>query len=342
MDEIVREFLLETHENLAQLDLDLVTLEKDPGDQETLARVFRTLHTVKGTTGFLGLPKLQGVAHAGEHLLSRLRAGELEFDRGIASALLGVVDAIRKILAVLEASGAEGDGDYSALIRTLERLAAPAEPAGPAPFDPEATAVPAGQDPAAVDAGSTVVPAESAVDPGDTVVPPEPAAAPGPSPVPPSAPSDPGATVVPAGPAIDPGVTIAAGWDSPFPPSRGRRPAGQGRDRSRRHGRSGRVPVDPGATFVPAGPGPEPPSSIAPPTATAAPPSAAGPPPPAAVVTAPAAVARRRPARRRVPTGRRGRPPPSRRRNRRPRRPRPGRRRSRTAASGSTSACSTS
>src|SRR5439155_4256441 len=92
MNEVVREFLLETHENLAQLDIDLVTLEKDPTERETLARVFRTLHTVKGTAGFLGLPKLQAVAHAAENLLSRLRAGKLLFNPQIASALLAVVD----------------------------------------------------------------------------------------------------------------------------------------------------------------------------------------------------------------------------------------------------------
>ncbi len=101
MNEVVREFLLETHENLAQLDLDLVTLEKEPTERETLGRVFRTLHTVKGTAGFLGLPKLQAVAHAAENLLTRLRAGELRFNADIASALLAVVDAVRRMLASL-------------------------------------------------------------------------------------------------------------------------------------------------------------------------------------------------------------------------------------------------
>src|SRR5476651_1101398 len=98
MNEVVREFLLETHENLAQLDVDLVTLEKEPTERETLARVFRTLHTIKGTAGFLGLMKLQTIAHAAETLLSRLSAGELTFDAAIASALLATVDTIRKIL----------------------------------------------------------------------------------------------------------------------------------------------------------------------------------------------------------------------------------------------------
>src|SRR5262245_17781287 len=123
VNDIIREFLLETHENLAQVDLDLVTLEKDPTEAETLARVFRTLHTVKGPAGFLGLTKLQGLTHAGESLLSRLRAGELLFNPEIATALLGVVDAIRTMLAAVEATEREGDGDYSALIQTLERFA---------------------------------------------------------------------------------------------------------------------------------------------------------------------------------------------------------------------------
>src|SRR5262245_35405163 len=139
MNEVVRQFLLETHENLAQLDLDLVTLEKEPTERETLARVFRTLHTVKGTAGFLGLPKLQSVAHAAEHLLSRLRGGELIFNAAIASALLAAADAIRRMLAALEASETEGGDDFSAVVQSLERLtsakSAP-KPSSPAPAAP--------------------------------------------------------------------------------------------------------------------------------------------------------------------------------------------------------------
>ena len=136
VNDIVREFLVESHENLAQLDLDLVTLEKEPGERETLARVFRTVHTVKGTAGFLGLAKLQTVSHAGENLLSKLRDGELVLSAEIATALLGVVDAIRQMLASLEADGSEGEVDYTALIETLDRLtpaAAPRTPPAAAP-----------------------------------------------------------------------------------------------------------------------------------------------------------------------------------------------------------------
>src|SRR3954465_9348739 len=112
MIEIIREFLLETQENLAQLDLDLITLEKDPTERETLARIFRTLHTVKGTAGFLGLLKLQAVAHSAENLLSRLTAGDLTFNAAIASALLETVDTIRKMLVTVEKTESEGDGEY--------------------------------------------------------------------------------------------------------------------------------------------------------------------------------------------------------------------------------------
>lgn len=84
--------------------------------------MFRTLHTVKGTAGFLGLPKLQAVAHAAETLLSKLRAGEMVFNPEIATALLAVVDAIRAILTQLEASETEGDAEYPDLIQNLERL----------------------------------------------------------------------------------------------------------------------------------------------------------------------------------------------------------------------------
>src|ERR1700722_19602667 len=135
MNEIVREFLLETHESLAQLDLDLVALEKEPQERETLARAFRTLHTVKGTSGFLGFSRLQGVSHAAESLLSRLRAGELVFNADIATTLLGVVDAIRRMLASIEQTEGEGDGDYHELIESLDRLKStgslsPSSPAG--------------------------------------------------------------------------------------------------------------------------------------------------------------------------------------------------------------------
>jgi two-component system, chemotaxis family, sensor kinase CheA len=140
MNEVIREFLIESHENLAQLDLDLVSLEKDPREAETLARVFRTLHTVKGTAGFLGLQRLQAVSHAAENLLSRLRDGALIFNRTIASSLLAVVDAIRKMLASVEARETDGDEDFAALIENLERLRSGGAASAPAASAPAASA----------------------------------------------------------------------------------------------------------------------------------------------------------------------------------------------------------
>ena len=77
MEEIVQEFLVESHENLDQLDQDLLALERDPNSRELLSSIFRTLHTIKGTSGFLALHTLERVAHAGESLLSKLRDGEI-------------------------------------------------------------------------------------------------------------------------------------------------------------------------------------------------------------------------------------------------------------------------
>ncbi|HMD97487.1 MAG TPA: chemotaxis protein CheW [Terriglobia bacterium] len=121
-DDIVKEFLVESNENLDQVDRDLISLEKEPSSREILARIFRAIHTIKGTTGFLGFAKLESVAHAGENLLSRLRDGTLALTSEITSALLALVDAVREMLLSIEATGQDGDGDYSSLTATLSRL----------------------------------------------------------------------------------------------------------------------------------------------------------------------------------------------------------------------------
>jgi len=98
MDEIVKEFLVESYESLDRLDRDLVVLEKDPHAKETLGSIFRTIHTIKGSSGFLGYKKLEAVAHVGENLLSKLRSGVFTINPEIASALLAMVDAVRFML----------------------------------------------------------------------------------------------------------------------------------------------------------------------------------------------------------------------------------------------------
>jgi len=122
LQDIVKDFLVESYENLDQLDRDLVRLEQDSASAEELGSIFRTIHTIKGTCGFLGFDKLQSVAHAGENLLSKLRDRELTLRPDITTGLFSLVDAIRQILANIENLGAEGEADYCDLIRTLIAL----------------------------------------------------------------------------------------------------------------------------------------------------------------------------------------------------------------------------
>ncbi len=127
---IVKDFLIESYENLDRLDRELVGLEKNPEDRDALASVFRTIHTIKGTCGFLGFNKLEAVAHVGENLLTRLRDRQLNLTPEITTALLSMVDAVRQMLAQIEAVGEEGKRDDSILIATLTRLQqAPTAPA---------------------------------------------------------------------------------------------------------------------------------------------------------------------------------------------------------------------
>src|SRR5436190_153156 len=124
MDEIVQEFLVERYEALDRLDGDLLTLERDPNSGEVLASIFRVMHTIKGTCGFLGFQKLERVAHAAESLLGAVRDGTLAANPAIASALLATGDALRQMLAKIERTGNDGDEDFLHLVATLERLRA--------------------------------------------------------------------------------------------------------------------------------------------------------------------------------------------------------------------------
>jgi len=119
---IVKDFLIESYENLDRLDRELVGLEKNPEDRDALASVFRTIHTIKGTCGFLGFNKLEAVAHVGENLLTRLRDRQLTLTPEITTALLNMVDAVRQMLGEIEKDGKEGERDDSVLIATLTRL----------------------------------------------------------------------------------------------------------------------------------------------------------------------------------------------------------------------------
>ncbi|MCB0310385.1 MAG: chemotaxis protein CheW [Bdellovibrionales bacterium] len=122
MDEILREFLVESVESLDRLDQDFVALEQDPSDKDKLNSIFRSIHTIKGTCGFLNLSKLESLTHIGETLLDSLRAGRRVYDSESASRLLEMVDAVRAMLQAIEANGEEGPEEYLDLKNALREL----------------------------------------------------------------------------------------------------------------------------------------------------------------------------------------------------------------------------
>ncbi len=132
LDDIVKEFLVESDENLDQLDKDLMALEDAPDDRNRLSSIFRTIHTIKGTSGFLAFPKLEHITHVGENLLVLPRDGALRLNADITSGLLTMVDAVRLILGNIDSTGVEGDEAYEELVARLGRLKEK-DPAPPAP-----------------------------------------------------------------------------------------------------------------------------------------------------------------------------------------------------------------
>ncbi|SHH38447.1 chemotaxis protein CheA [Geodermatophilus nigrescens] len=168
LDDIVEEFLVESHENLDQLDTDLVALEQEPDSRERLSSIFRTIHTIKGTSGFLAFGRLEEVTHVGENMLSRLRDGVLALTPERTSVLLRMVDTVRSLLASIEATGGEGGVDVSAVVAEIsaameDRPApapAPAPVAAPAAVEPVAAPAPVAVEPVA---GAAVLEAAEAV-----------------------------------------------------------------------------------------------------------------------------------------------------------------------------------
>ncbi len=146
MDDIVREFIVESYENLDQLDQDLVALEDKPGSRELLGSVFRTIHTIKGTSGFLAFGKLEALTHGGENLLAELRDGKRPMTQRTTDVLLKMVDAVRDILAAIEATGVEGDADMSGVVADIQAvLDDPSDGAGAQAEVAEEPAAPQGQ-----------------------------------------------------------------------------------------------------------------------------------------------------------------------------------------------------
>lgn len=121
VDDLLTEFVAECHENLQLLEQHLNAWETPPSP-EALGEMFRSIHTIKGSAGFLALPKLEAVTQAAEGLLGNLRGGTLSMNAEIATALSETAAAARQILGHIEANGEEGDEDYSELIAKLKKL----------------------------------------------------------------------------------------------------------------------------------------------------------------------------------------------------------------------------
>jgi two-component system chemotaxis sensor kinase CheA len=126
MDELTREFLIESQEGLDRMEHCLTELEERPQDTGLLAEIFRAVHTIKGTTGFLGFKRLEKLAHAGENLLGLLRDGKLAANATMITGLLELLDGLRSILKIIDLESNEGEDQDAALIGRLEELQAPA------------------------------------------------------------------------------------------------------------------------------------------------------------------------------------------------------------------------
>ena len=141
MDDLIGEFITETSESLAVLDLELVKLEQNPNDQAILGNIFRLVHTIKGTCGFLGLPRLESVAHAGENVLGKIRDGAIVVTPEAISIVLEAIDRIKGLIEYLSENGSEPEGEDKDLIKRLNQFAdsngaavsAPSTAAAPAP-----------------------------------------------------------------------------------------------------------------------------------------------------------------------------------------------------------------
>ncbi|HEX7792324.1 MAG TPA: Hpt domain-containing protein, partial [Afipia sp.] len=123
MDDLLSEFLTETSESLDVVDVELVRFESCPDDKATLNNIFRLVHTIKGTCGFIGLPRLEALAHAGETLLGKFRDGALDVTPEAVTLVLASIDRIKSLLAHLAEAQVEPPGDDRDLIARLEDAA---------------------------------------------------------------------------------------------------------------------------------------------------------------------------------------------------------------------------
>ncbi|MBF0134864.1 MAG: ATP-binding protein [Magnetococcus sp. DMHC-1] len=135
MKALLAEFLSENREALARIEQDVLDLEMDPGNVELLNTVFRDMHTVKGNCRMMEFTRLEELTHAAENLLDLLRENKIVAHQETCNALLGILDSVRRTLAVIEKCGSEGNPDFSSQIKILERLTLGCGP-GDAPGHP--------------------------------------------------------------------------------------------------------------------------------------------------------------------------------------------------------------
>jgi two-component system chemotaxis sensor kinase CheA len=147
MDDLISDFLTEANESLEVIDIELVRFEAHPDDRPALDKIFRLVHTLKGTCGFLGLGRLEALAHAGETLLGRFRDGKLQVSGEAVTLILKSIDRIKTVIDGLGATGAEPVGEDGDLITALEAMAMGAPAHAPAASEPDPEPQPEGYDP---------------------------------------------------------------------------------------------------------------------------------------------------------------------------------------------------
>ncbi len=158
LDEMVREFLIESAENLEQLDRELLQLEANPRDLQTVNVIFRIIHTIKGTCGFFDFKTLESVSHVGENLLDSIRSGRIVATDEVVTALLKLTDTIKALLANVAETGAEGNVDCSELVVWLSYLnEGESTPLETHPSTPHSTGYAEGEEEYSETTSSTVV-----------------------------------------------------------------------------------------------------------------------------------------------------------------------------------------
>ena len=122
--EILTDFFVEAKEHLETIEPNLLQLEKSPNNLGLLNEIFRPMHSLKGASGFLGLHKINGLAHKAENILDELRQGAMGVNSGIMDIILAATDALRTMVENLETTGQEGDVDTSGIIARIENALA--------------------------------------------------------------------------------------------------------------------------------------------------------------------------------------------------------------------------